>query len=59
MFETKSGRPISYYGREYKQADIQREKEKDCAIQFNRSAICCFIRCLVQGHGLSKLSKRL
>lgn len=31
MFETKSGRPISYYGREYT-ADIQREKEKDCAI---------------------------
>lgn len=29
MFETKSGRPISYYGSEYT-ADIQREK--DCAI---------------------------
>lgn len=31
MFETKSGRPISYYGREHT-ADIQREKEKECAI---------------------------
>lgn len=31
MFETKSGRPILYYGREYT-SDIQREKEKECAI---------------------------